>query len=519
MPTVRSLLPDTPITTLDGYLAAGGGEGLRAARALGPEGTLDEIEASGLRGRGGAGFPTATKWRSVATTPSRLRYAVANGAEGEPATFKDRLLMRRDPYRVVEGLAIAALAVGRARRTSRPSGRFGRESAALRRAVVEMSAAGLLGDLTVNLVEPAPTSTCSARRRPCSRSSRASSRCPACSRRTCTACSPPRRRRAGRRSRPARAHGSRATRRSSTTSRRWRRRRTSWPRAPSGSARSGTADRPGRSWPPSSATSCARASPRSRWARRSRVIDASAAGRARAARFKAVLLGRVERRRCTAATRRAAELRGPGRRGSGWAPPASSSTTTPTCWSVARRCSRFLAVESCGQCPPCKLGSLAITRHLGEIADGRGRDEDLGEIAAVLRTVTDANRCYLGTEEQTLVSSVLRAFPEDVAAHLEGTAPTGPADPGAARARHRRRRRGHLRRAPSAQAPRLDVRVAVDGIRPAARAPGRRRPPRPPRRRPPRAPAPRCAARSPGTWCGRARSRRRSRRRAVAPRC
>src|SRR5689334_7985658 len=112
MPPVRHLLPDEPITSVEAYLAAGGGEGLRAARQLGPDATIEEIEASGLRGRGGAGFPTGTKWRSVAGASGGRRYAVANGAEGEPATFKDRTLMRRDPYRVVEGLAIAAFAVG-----------------------------------------------------------------------------------------------------------------------------------------------------------------------------------------------------------------------------------------------------------------------------------------------------------------------------------------------------------------------------------------------------------------------
>ena len=87
--------------------------------------------------------------------------------------------------------------------------------------------------------------------------------------------------------------------------------------------------------------------------------------------------------------------------------------------SVAREYSRFLSVESCGQCPPCKQGSLAITEHLTAIEQGRGHDDDLASIAALLRTVTDANRCYLGTEEQQVVSSLLRAFPEDFAGHLE----------------------------------------------------------------------------------------------------
>jgi NADH-quinone oxidoreductase subunit F len=88
---------------------------------------------------------------------------------------------------------------------------------------------------------------------------------------------------------------------------------------------------------------------------------------------------------------------------------------------VAHELSRFLAVESCGQCPPCKQGSLAITADLAKICNGEATDEILGEIATRLRSVTDANRCFLGTEEQLVVSSILRRFPEDVAAFLEGT--------------------------------------------------------------------------------------------------
>ena len=95
--------------------------------------------------------------------------------------------------------------------------------------------------------------------------------------------------------------------------------------------------------------------------------------------------------------------------------------------SVARELSRFLAVEACGQCPPCKTGSVDITERLLAIEQGDGADEDLGVINSRLRTVTDANRCYLGTEEQNVVSSILRAFPEAFAARLEGTA--GPLRP------------------------------------------------------------------------------------------
>jgi NADH-quinone oxidoreductase subunit F len=87
---------------------------------------------------------------------------------------------------------------------------------------------------------------------------------------------------------------------------------------------------------------------------------------------------------------------------------------------VAYELSRFLSVESCGQCPPCKQGSLAITNHLAAVVNQTADDRVLGQLAARLRSVTDANRCYLGTEEQAVVSSILRAFPDDIAAFLEG---------------------------------------------------------------------------------------------------
>ena len=81
--------------------------------------------------------------------------------------------------------------------------------------------------------------------------------------------------------------------------------------------------------------------------------------------------------------------------------------------------SRFLFVESCGQCPPCKLGTGAITDMLDQLAAG-GSDKNLGRISERLRIVTDASRCYLPAQEQAVIASILRSFPEYVADHLEG---------------------------------------------------------------------------------------------------
>jgi NADH-quinone oxidoreductase subunit F len=87
---------------------------------------------------------------------------------------------------------------------------------------------------------------------------------------------------------------------------------------------------------------------------------------------------------------------------------------------VANTYSRFLWVESCGQCEACKLGCEAITAALAGIENGEGSDIDVQDIGARLRKVTDGSRCGLAAEEQVLIASILRAFPEDFADHLEG---------------------------------------------------------------------------------------------------
>jgi NADH-quinone oxidoreductase subunit F len=87
---------------------------------------------------------------------------------------------------------------------------------------------------------------------------------------------------------------------------------------------------------------------------------------------------------------------------------------------VARLFSRFLYVESCGQCPPCKLGSGEITARLERIETGVGTEGDVDDIVSWLARVTDGNRCYLPVEERLVVESILRAFPEELAEHLDG---------------------------------------------------------------------------------------------------
>lgn len=98
--------------SLDHYQSLGGYQGLSNAMQMTQQEIVDAVKDSGLRGRGGAAFPTGIKWQTVLDTPSEKKYIVCNADEGDSGTFADRLLMEADPYQLIEGMTIAALAVG-----------------------------------------------------------------------------------------------------------------------------------------------------------------------------------------------------------------------------------------------------------------------------------------------------------------------------------------------------------------------------------------------------------------------
>ncbi len=416
----RYLLPPSPIERLDDYLAAGGGSGLERALQIGDTATIDEITAAGLRGRGGAGFSTGRKWASVRDGPAGTRFVVANGAEGEPATFKDRMLMRSDPYRIVEGAAIAALAVGAGTVYLATKRSYGREVEALKRAAVELTASGLLQELSVNIVEgpddylygeekalleviegrdPLPRLLppyelglfatdlaigWESGNRPVSARAEAN---PTVVNNVETLASA--------------AH-------IMATGADWFR-SMGTPGSPGTVIATVVGDvvRPGvheveMGTPFSSLLEmCGGPLP----GRRFRAAFSGVSN--------AVLRADVFD---TPLTYEDFAARGSGLGAAGFVVYDDSVNMTV----VALELSRFLAVESCGQCPPCKQGSLAITAMLATICNREAGDQILGELATRLRSVTDANRCYLGSEEQVVVSSILREFPEDIAAFLEG---------------------------------------------------------------------------------------------------
>lgn len=98
--------------SLDDYVATSGWQGLERARAIGAEAVVETVLQSGLRGRGGAGFPAGIKWKTVAEAAGGRKYIVCNADEGDSGTFADRMVMEGDPFMLIEGMAIAGLAVG-----------------------------------------------------------------------------------------------------------------------------------------------------------------------------------------------------------------------------------------------------------------------------------------------------------------------------------------------------------------------------------------------------------------------
>ena len=151
-PSRRALLPAEPLETIDAYLGLGGGEGFRRATRIGARQVIAEVLDSGLRGRGGAGFSTGLKWSGVAEAPEgQRRFLVCNAAEGEPGTFKDRALIRANPYQLLEGLAIAAFALGAEVAYVGIKDSYDTEISRLERAAEEMQAQGLLGEVPIQL--------------------------------------------------------------------------------------------------------------------------------------------------------------------------------------------------------------------------------------------------------------------------------------------------------------------------------------------------------------------------------
>jgi formate dehydrogenase iron-sulfur subunit len=132
--------------SLDDYRAHGGGKGLAKALSIGPDAVVEEVVQSGLRGRGGAGFPTGIKWRTVAQTKGPQKYIVCNADEGDSGTFADRMIMEGDPFVLIEGMAIAGIATGATKGYVYIRSEYPHAVTAMEAAIAAARSGGLLGN-------------------------------------------------------------------------------------------------------------------------------------------------------------------------------------------------------------------------------------------------------------------------------------------------------------------------------------------------------------------------------------
>lgn len=143
------------------YLAAGGYAALEKARGTDPETLIAEIEKSGrLRGRGGAGFNTGFKWRSAAQSKADRKFVVCNADEGEPGTYKDRIIMEGDPHTVVEGMLICAHAIGARDAYIYCRGEYAKSHALLKEAAAQAKKENLTGGVSFHIVSGAGSYVC-----------------------------------------------------------------------------------------------------------------------------------------------------------------------------------------------------------------------------------------------------------------------------------------------------------------------------------------------------------------------
>jgi NADH-quinone oxidoreductase subunit F len=402
-------LLDAAPKSFDEYVASGGGRGLEIALSSAPDAIIEEVAKSGLRGRGGAGFPTGEKWRTVRTTGTGTRYAVCNAAEGEPATFKDRILLRQNPYQVIEGLAIAAYAVGARQAFIGLKETFGDENERVAQALGEMEQAEALGGVSIEIVsgpdhyllgEETGLEEVIEGRDPLPRVlapyiqglwSSPNSDNPTAMNNVETLANVP----------PIVAEGA------------------DWLRA------NGTDDSPGTML----FTVCGDV-------RREGVFELAlgtpmrhlveelAGGSRESLAIKAVVPGSSNtvispQQLDTPMDFESMKAVGSALGAAGFAVFDESACIVR----VAQMYSRFLWVESCGQCPPCKLGSAEITAQLDRIEAGKGELGDLDVILARAKTVTDGQKCALPTGTSLLMQSFVHVYLAEFQEHAGRVCP------------------------------------------------------------------------------------------------
>ncbi|MEN6325202.1 MAG: NADH-quinone oxidoreductase subunit NuoF [Syntrophomonas sp.] len=145
---------------IEDYLAQGGYQALEKARSMGQAALIDDVKKSNLRGRGGAGFNCGMKWSFANSAKADQKYVICNADEGEPGTYKDRLIMENDPQSLLEGMAICAYAIGANKGYIYCRGEYPQVIEILNQAIDQAKAKGLLGDFDIEVRSGAGAYVC-----------------------------------------------------------------------------------------------------------------------------------------------------------------------------------------------------------------------------------------------------------------------------------------------------------------------------------------------------------------------
>lgn len=425
--TTNHALPAQPIVDLESYLELGGLGGLSEARSQQADDVIAQIEEAGVRGRGGAGFPTGRKWRGVAADSSRADRpaVVVNAAEGEPGTFKDRALLRSNPYLVLEGALIGAHCIGANRVVVATKASYGPELQALRRARAELDAAGWTTGIEIAIVE-GPDQYLYGEETALLEVIEGEEPLP--------------------RHLPPYQYGLFTT----APQLGWSAGIDDSPGGPGEAsdnptlvnnvetfAHTALVVRSGPDWYRSMGTDDspgptivtvtgdvrrAAVAEIELGQPLNDVIESLAGGPTPQRSIKAVLSGVSNPVLTSSSLGAPISYEGLAAAGGGLGSAGFIVfDDTRNMIDVAYRVSMFLHVESCGQCTPCKTGTEAISEALESLVLGGGSAEEaIAVIERRMLSVTDASRCYLATQERQVISSLLTHYPDDLAARVEG---------------------------------------------------------------------------------------------------
>ncbi|HWC09724.1 MAG TPA: NADH-ubiquinone oxidoreductase-F iron-sulfur binding region domain-containing protein [Acidimicrobiales bacterium] len=411
MSLVHRVLYPNPILSLDEYVARGGGKGVAAARKMEPAAIIEQVLAAGLRGRGGAGFPTGLKWQAVAAnnSPEMGATVVVNAAEGEPGTFKDRTILRRNPYLVVEGGLVAARAVGADFVIFALKRAFEGEIDRVRTAMDEIEADGWAEGVEMAVFEgpdeylygeeSALLETID-RGWPFPRVVQVF-------------------RRGIRGNLPDDAPGAPALVNNTETVANVAR---IVARGPAWFRTVGTDESPG-------TVVCTITGDTQRHGvgevhmgtPLGEVIELVGGGPRPGRRVKGVLSGVANGiipgdKLNTPVSYEGLRAIGSGVGSGGFI----VFDDTADMAAVAAGVSRFLAVESCGQCSPCKLDGLTLSDSLARLVGPQAREHELQVVRRRLGTVAERARCFLATQHQVVLGSILEHFSDELADHASG---------------------------------------------------------------------------------------------------